>query len=246
MLLLVVPCFNEAKRWNHDYWNQMLSIPLVDWVFIDDGSTDNTAKLLADLCLRSNANFFSLAENSGKGEAIRLGLNSVFEKGKNYLATGFIDADGAFDVSEVADILNKSRLTLSGNEIDSIWTSRVYLAGRNIQRSTLRHYIGRFLATFFSVGVGQIPYDTQCGFKVFKVSTKLEVVLARPFTTRWLFELEMLSRWRKLNNVSLRVWEEPLNAWKEIGDSKITLREIRRIAIEVVQIKVIQLKSNRR
>jgi hypothetical protein len=53
----------------------------------------------------------------------------------------------------------------------------------------------------------------------------------------------MLSRWNQSNDKPMVVWEEPLGYWKEIGDSKITFREVWRIAKEVVHIKSIQRRA---
>ena len=246
MFLLVVPCFNEAKRWDNAYWTAMLQIPRVHWLFVDDGSTDFTSKLLEEATTSANANFLRLPKNVGKSEAVRAGMNMAFESQQSFLGVGFIDADGAFEVSEVASVLEKCENVLGVKKYDALWTARVHLAGRSIQRSQSRHYVGRILATVFSYGAIAIPYDTQCGFKIFSVSPQLRENLKGSFRTRWLFELEMLSRWNRDNRKPMAVWEEPLGSWKEIGDSKITFREVRRIAKEVVQIKFIQRRALKR
>jgi glycosyltransferase involved in cell wall biosynthesis len=224
----------------------MLEIPRAHWLFVDDGSTDSTPELFKKLSINENTSFLLLPKNVGKSEAVRAGMNTAFENRQSFLGVGFIDADGAFEVSEVASVLDKCEKVLGVDLNDALWTSRVQLAGRRIQRSQARHYVGRILASVFSYGANAIPYDTQCGFKMFLVSDQLQKTLEDSFCTRWLFELEMLSRWRKDNDTTMIVWEEPLNSWKEIGDSKITLREVQRIAKEVVQIKLIQRRALKR
>ena len=246
MFLMVVPCFNEAKRWDQDYWSSMLEIPRTRWLFVDDGSTDSTPELLKKFSINENTDFLRLSKNVGKSEAVRAGMNKAFENQQSFLGVGFIDADGAFEISEVAIVLDKCEKVLGVDVNDALWTSRVQLAGRRIQRSQARHYVGRILATVFSFGRVSIPYDTQCGLKIFAVSLQLQENLKDPFRTRWLFELEMLSRWKRDNDIPMIVWEEPLDSWKEIGDSKITFREVRRIAKEVVHIKLIQRQALKR
>ena len=243
MLLIVVPCFNEATRWDSEYWTAMLQIPRVHWLFVDDGSTDSTTEVLQEVSVNPNVNILRLPKNAGKSEAVRTGMNKAFEDQESFFGVGFIDSDGAFEVSEVASVLEKCGILLGDKKNNALWTSRVQLAGRNIQRSQSRHYVGRVLATVFSHGAIAIPYDTQCGFKVFSVSPQLQENLKDTFRTRWLFELEMLSRWNRDNKKPMAVWEEPLGSWKEIGDSKITFREVRRIAKEVVLIKFIQRRA---
>ena len=243
---MIVPCFNEAKRWDHAYWLAMMKVPQVQWLFVDDGSTDSTSEILCDFCSEQNAAFLRLPKNAGKSEAVRAGMNMVFESQQSFLGVGFIDADGAFEVSEVVSVLAKCESVLGFKKYDALWTARVLLAGRSIQRSQSRHYVGRVLATVFSYGAMTIPYDTQCGFKIFSVSPQLKEILNQAFRTRWLFELEMLSKWNHVNGKPIAVWEEPLSSWKEIGDSKITIREVRRIAKEVVHIKFIQRRALKR
>ena len=246
MLLIVVPCFNEVTRWDRDYWTAMLQIPQVQWLFVDDGSTDSTLELLRDTSINTNAKILQMPRNVGKSEAVRAGMNAAFEDQQSLLGIGFIDADGAFEVSEVASVIEKCENLLGDKKNDALWASRVQLAGRNIQRSQSRHYVGRVLATVFSHGVAPIPYDTQCGFKIFSVSLELQENLKETFRTRWLFELEMLSRWNRDNKKPMAVWEEPLGSWREIGDSRITFREVWRIAKEVFLIKFIQRQALKR
>ena len=221
----------------------MLQIPGVKWLFVDDGSTDTTSELLREASTSANAKFLQMPRNVGKSEAVRAGMNTAFDDQQSFFGVGFIDADGAFEVSEVASVLVKCENLLGVKKNDALWTSRVQLAGRKIQRSQQRHYVGRVLATVLSNGKNPGPYDTQCGFKIFLVSPQLQKNLKEKFCTRWLFELEMLSRWNRANNKPMVVWEEPLGYWKEIGNSKITLREAWRIAKEVVHIKCIQRRA---
>jgi hypothetical protein len=39
---VVVPCFNVKPRFNPEYWTELESFECVDWLFVDDGSIDNT------------------------------------------------------------------------------------------------------------------------------------------------------------------------------------------------------------
>ena len=65
------------------------------------------------------------------------------------------------------------------------------MAGRKILRKTHRHVIGRLIATLSGIFWPTIPYDTQCGFKLFKASnlTGLEKFQVR---TKWFFEIELV------------------------------------------------------
>ncbi|NBV74389.1 MAG: glycosyltransferase, partial [Actinobacteria bacterium] len=73
---IVVPCFNEAGRWNADYWGSMLALDGARWVFVDDGSRDGTRGLIDDVAEASSglASALHLDRNRGKAEAVRAGL----------------------------------------------------------------------------------------------------------------------------------------------------------------------------
>ncbi len=242
--VIVVPCFNEAERWSMDYWREMLSLPGVRWLFVNDGSTDGTLPLLMETARLGSAEVLDLNPNGGKAEAVRRGLLQAVKGSELNEAVGFMDADGAFNPADVADLLTSYRAhTTSPEEFDAVWSSRVALAGRDIRRSTSRHYIGRVVATFVSMGQTDMPYDTQSGLKLFRSSTTLRGCLEVPFQTRWLFELELIARWKSLAPSPMRIWEEPLNYWHDIPGSKITSRESRRILRELIVLKSIQRAS---
>jgi glycosyltransferase involved in cell wall biosynthesis len=239
--LVVVPCFNEASRFNPQYWAEMDSFEYIDWLFVDDGSTDKTREII-ELYLRSSStgrsSLLSLDKNVGKGEAIRAGW---IHSGKNgYDSLGFIDADGAFNKTDLEQVLDAYHTQVEVGEFEAIWTSRVALAGRSIERNSSRHYIGRIVATVLSWGGHQIPYDTQCGLKFFKNGNDFERVIQQSFETRWLFEMEILIKYQQIEGSPLKVWEVPLDFWNDVPGSKITRKESFRILGELLKIKRLQ------
>ena len=241
MCLLVVPCFNEEHRWRDEYWSDLTNTPGVQWLFVNDGSSDQTPEILRALAQSPNADFLDLPVNVGKGEATRSGmLWALDHDGGPFQAIGFMDADGAFRRSDVERLADAFTDFVAERDIDAVWSSRVALAGRDIRRSQVRHYLGRAVATILSVGADPLPYDTQSGLKLFRPSAELRACLDQPFSTRWLFEIEMLTRWKQSNGVSMRIREEPLEFWDDIPGSAITRRESARIARELWQVKRLQ------
>lgn len=252
---IVVPCYNEGKRFNLDYWNCIIeNTPNIDWLFVDDGSTDNTIKVISDLLPRPNINLLKLNLNKGKSEAIRLGMlwfysnmeNSDFEN--NPLAIGFIDCDGAFELSDILKFVQICKAKFSSESqtpnFQAIISSRVKLSGREIIRDSLRHYIGRIVVTFICRSWESAPYDTQSGFKLFFSSPKLFTVLNEPFKTSWFFDIEIIIRIRSIGIENFEVWEEPLNSWKEIGQSKIKVLKYFSVLREIFEIRKIVNKNN--
>ena len=75
---MVVPCFNEANRFNADYWKAIIQDTKdVKWVFVNDGSTDNTNEVLLPVSNLENVTIINLEINKGKAEAIRIVMRSI-------------------------------------------------------------------------------------------------------------------------------------------------------------------------
>jgi glycosyltransferase involved in cell wall biosynthesis len=241
---MVVPCYNESTRWNYPYWEELIKVKNVDWYFIDDGSRDSTYTIISSYVKYPNCQVRSLGNNSGKSEAVRSGLLEAANSHNTYDFIGFIDADGCVSASDVQRVSELPyRLNSASVKFDAIWASRIPLSGRLIVRSKFRHIIGRLLAKIFKIGAGELPYDTQCGFKIFDNSIFLRRGLLREFRTRWLFDLEIHSRLRTEKGLDPVIWEEPLNQWIEVGNSKINSKEGIRILLEIGLLKSLQAKS---
>lgn len=233
---LVVPCFNETPRWRDDYWTDILQVAELRILFVDDGSSDATLARAEATVAGTASEVLSLSRNAGKAEAVRTGMQHLL-KVDDISAVGYLDADGAFNRRDIEELISVYRQKVMDGDFEAAWSSRVALAGRDIARSGSRHYIGRLVATFVSLGYGQIPYDTQSGYKLFQPSEQLMTCLAEPFRTRWLFELELLARWQGLTGSQLRVWEEPLQYWHDVPGSKITGKESVRVIKELLAVK---------
>lgn len=204
--------------------------------FVNDGSTDESARVLSEFCATDPEHFslLNLERNSGKGEAVRKGMLRLIEK-KTLETIGFLDADLSTPLSEYR-MLND---TLLKGSHQAVFGSRFKRIGSNIDRSVKRHIIGRFFATLISKIIKLPFYDTQCGAKVFFPQI-LEGVLKDKFLTKWLFDVEIIIRLERkygLEAVQSLVLEEPLNVWVEKGDSRITKGDIVRIPLDLIRIK---------
>ena len=236
MIALVVPCFNESERLDLDYWRSILNIEGVTVYFVDDASTDSTRIKLNELIHLDNCSVLSSPKNLGKANAIRYGIQHI-QKSEDFSSVGYIDADGAFELNDISRIIEVWEKSTSFEvKFDSIWASRVKLSGREIERNPYRHYIARILATYMSAGNSKIPYDTQCGFKLFKNDYYLKYALEEPFQTRWFLDLELLARIFRIKE-DYKIYEEPLNAWKEISGSKVRKAQYIRILYEILLVK---------
>jgi len=241
-ILMVVPCFNEEKRFDQEYFDHLTRIESTAWLFVDDGSKDATLSVLSNFCRRSNTNFLHLPKNVGKSEALRIGMLQAIEKDSGAKWIGFLDSDGAFSVEDVNEILTKI-MKDEFEMYEAIFTSRVKLSGRRIQRKPYRHLLGRILTTVFGVIWKDIPYDTQSGFKVIRNTQTFRNSILQPFTNRWFFDIEIVLRMARSQNKIPHIWEQPLFSWVDISGSKISLRECVRLAFEVSKIMILLLRN---
>jgi dolichyl-phosphate beta-glucosyltransferase len=231
-LLLVVPCYNEEQRLDADAFRASDA----EFLFVNDGSTDGTLRLIQSLHDSDPRRFsvLNLERNSGKAEAVRRGIIAALDHGAEL--TGFWDADLATPLSELPGVLE---IFAARPEIEMVFGARVRLLGRDISRHASRHYLGRVGATLISRTLGLAVYDTQCGAKLFRATDALRVVFAKPFLSRWIFDVEILARFIEMQGrdaVARRVYEYPVKVWRDVKGSKVkstdflrALRDLRRI-----------------
>lgn len=135
----------KGKGWSHEV------------IVVDDGSDDNGAT--EKVAKENNCTFIRLEKNSGKGAAVRKGMQA---------ATGdfriFTDADIPFEFEAIENFLHY----LKDKEFDIVIGDRrlpesKYFSqikgARKVGSNIFTFFVGRFVTTGFS--------DTQCGIKGF-------------------------------------------------------------------------------
>lgn len=221
--VIVIPCFNEAERLVAADIAALAECPNRRVVLVDDGSTDSTLDVLRSLAAEhSRVEVLALPTNVGKAEAVRLGLHHATRTDAKIVA--FCDADMA---TPAAELLRLDDLARSRPQLQVILASRVALLGHQVERSILRHYLGRLFATASSVVLQTRVYDTQCGAKFFRNSAMLRAALAEPFHSRWSFDVELLGRLLGGGHgqppvTADEILEVPLRVWTDVLGSKLT------------------------
>jgi dolichyl-phosphate beta-glucosyltransferase len=223
--LVVIPCYNEAGRLNFESFYEFLATkPPIDLLFVDDGSQDHTLRMLRELQVGyPQVQVLALSPNGGKAEAVRRGMLSAITQGQ-YTFTGFWDADLAAPLPSIDSLM---QIMEEKPEIDMVFGARVRLLGHHINRKPVRHYLGRCFATAVS-SLLQLPvYDTQCGAKIFRITPMLRQILTKPFSSRWIFDVEIIARFLALHGkdrsyVSGAVYEFPLAKWQDVAGSKVS------------------------
>jgi dolichyl-phosphate beta-glucosyltransferase len=234
----IVPCYNEASRFDHRMWLDFVE-EFSDclFLFVDDGSQDQTFQKVSRL-FANNVQIMGLPKNVGKGEAVRLGFNKILESQNTFDGIGFLDADLAFNKKDVREMLGF--IAEANADFNACISSRVALAGRQIDRRESRYYIGRAVTTFVTRGWKNAPYDTQSGCKIFRNSEALKTSVQVRFQTRWFFDIELLLRLSQ----SGKVWEMPVQNWRDVEGSKITPIRYLPILREILIIRRLVKRSN--
>jgi dolichyl-phosphate beta-glucosyltransferase len=235
---VVVPCFNEERRLDVARFTALAAAGGVRLLFVDDGSTDGTARVLEQMQGEPGIEVLRFPTNLGKAEAVRRGLLHGVEEGAALL--GYYDADLATPPEELVRLVERLE---SRPDLEFVLAARVALLGRHIQRRAVRHYLGRVFATFASL-ILRIPvYDTQCGAKIFRNSPALREAIAQPFRSTWVLDVELIGRLLRgsadAEPVPLAAFEEvPLREWRDVPGSRLRLRDMLRASIDLAVVAV--------
>jgi glycosyltransferase involved in cell wall biosynthesis len=216
-LSIVIPAYNEVTRlgeslrivvdYLHSNWAD------AELIVVDDGSSDNTAVVAREVLdnrgsLRTSVISYKL--NLGKGRAVRLGLLAARSD-----VVLFSDADLSTPISETPKLVEpimrgESDLTFGSRALDRD------LIG--VHQPWRREQGGRIFNLVVRVATGLPFWDTQCGFKAFRMSVCRPLVEAAN-VDRFGFDVELLYLAHK---AGLRLKEIPVR-WDHNEGSKVSV-----------------------
>ncbi len=233
---IIIPCYNEENRLDKKAFIDFISFN-EDYhlCFVNDGSTDNTLKVLRFLksMVPSRISVVDIKKNVGKASAVRAGVRYLFHR-KDIKNIGFMDADLSTDFKDFKDLVK----TLDSDDNLTVVFGSRNNKGNGIKRDPIRKLFSKIIR--FCIGfVVKLPIrDTQCGAKVFTKSI-VPVVYGEDFVSRWLFDVEIFLRLRKYlgkKHVMNRICEQPLMRWVHAEDSKLSMRDSLKIPIRLISI----------
>ncbi|MGA2774805.1 MAG: glycosyltransferase family 2 protein [Candidatus Omnitrophota bacterium] len=159
---VVIPAYNEEKTISALI--DKIRKQGLDVVIIDDGSTDNTAKIAQD----KGAVLIHNEKNQGKGAALIKGFNYVLDKG--FDAVICMDGDGQHLPEDIPSFIQAAENSSSGLFVGNRMTN---LKGMPF----VRMLTNRFMSWLISLVAKQKIYDTQCGFRLIKSDVLKKVSL---------------------------------------------------------------------
>lgn len=231
-LSVVIPAYNEAERLPgtlRDLRNYSEKhARLLEIIVVDDGSTDGTPSLVADLAADFPAlRLVSLGANRGKGAAVRAGMASA--SGELRL---FMDADNSTPIACVTTLEDAVQ-----DGADIVMGSRAAPGARILRSQAVpRQRMGQAFNVFMRRMTGLPWRDTQCGFKLFR-SEAIARILPLAKVKGFAFDVEWLLI---AISAGLRVEERPV-AWT--NDEHSTVSMIRHPVVMLAEVMAIAVRA---
>jgi len=234
-ICIVIPCFNEEKRLPFEEFHSFIQeYPKVLICFVNDGSADDTLKILEELKLKNQeqVDVVSYPTNVGKAEAVRRGIhhcNSHYD----HVHIAYLDADLSTSLQEcmrLREYLNET--------IEFCFGSRIRLLGTFIKRKKRRWFLGRIIATIISQMLRINVYDTQCGCKLFTKALSIRLFQDQ-FISKWLFDVELFFRMITLFGMELaipKMLEVPLTTWIDNDVSLVKVSYVFKLWLDLYHI----------
>lgn len=151
----VIPCRNEADAIGPLVTAVRGHLPRV--LVVDDGSTDGTT----EVARRAGAEVLASASSQGKGAALRTGLRRARALGCDWAL--LLDGDGQHAPEDIPAFL----AALQANQADLVIGNRMVSPGA---MPPVRRATNRLMSAVLSALTGTRLPDTQCGFRLVRLS----------------------------------------------------------------------------
>jgi glycosyltransferase involved in cell wall biosynthesis len=173
-LIIYMPALNEEENIVEvlrDLPRSVEGINFVQYLVIDDGSTDKTALLASS----AGAQVISHRGNRGVGAAFHSAVQFSLENDADILVG--IDADGQFNPEEILSIIQP----IIARQADMVAGNRFH-AGMPINMSPLKYWGNRKVALLVSTITGQKFQDVSCGFRAYSREALMRLNIFGEFT----------------------------------------------------------------
>src|SRR3989442_322464 len=228
---IVIPAFNEESRIAKTLGltlNYLGNVsPESELIVVNDGSTDATATITRDVFSETKINIRLLEDfpNRGKGAAVRSGLLAAQRP-----IGLFSDADLSTPLEETPKLIEP----IANGEVDIAFGSRALdrrLIG--VHQPWRREQAGRVFNLLVRLATGLAFWDTQCGFKAFRLDTCRPILKAARIDG-FAFDVELLYRAQR---EGFRIREVPVR-WNHAEGSKVSFfRDSLQMLREVIALR---------
>lgn len=215
-ILFVIPAYNEEKSilktCNQIKEYNKKNKTNYDVVVINDGSIDDTEKVLKD----NNINHITLINNLGIGGAVQTGYKYALNN--NYDYTIQFDGDGQHNVLYVEKLLEPLRK----EETDMCIGSRFIEDIDTFKSSSSRRLGIKIISFFIKLTTGKKIYDTTSGMRA--INKKIILEFANNYPTEYpepVSTTSILKKGYRISEVSVEMNEREcgvssIRAWKSV------------------------------
>ena len=229
---VIIPCYNEAARIGTtvratlDYLSDQS--PEAELIVVNDGSTDATPAVVREAFAAAKVQTQLLENfpNRGKGAAVRSGLLAATKP-----IGLFFDADLSTPLTEIPKLIEP----IANGEVDVAFGSRAIdrkLIG--VHQPWRREQAGRVFNLIVRLATGIPFWDTQCGFKAFRLDV-CRPILEQMHTIGFAFDVELLFL---AHRAGLRLREIPVR-WNHAEGSKVrVVHDSFRMLREVIALRL--------
>ena len=168
---IIIPCFNEEKTISLIIDKIYMQEKIIkEVIIINDGSTDNTSKILMELKEKyRDIILINHENNKGKGSALKTGFSN---------ATGDLiliqDADLEYDPSDYSKLI----VPFIKTDAQIVYGSR-FMGGDYVRLHYYWHYIAnKLLTTMTNIFTNLNMTDMETGYKVFKKECLKDISLS--------------------------------------------------------------------
>lgn len=209
--LVVIPTYNESLNITRTI-DQVLKVPNLDILIVDDGSPDGTGKIADQISEKnSRVNVLHRSEKSGLGTAYKQGFTWGIDKGYENLIE--MDCDGSHPASQLPQMLK----LLEDNEL--VIGSRYIPGGRTENWPLSRRLLSKGANIYANLLLRGKVKDSTSGFRGLKRFRAMEFLDSKVEAKGFAFQIGMT------NFANLRNWkvrEFPITFVERIqGESKI-------------------------
>lgn len=156
-LLIIIPAYNEEENIERVVENLRMHDPRWDYLVINDGSTDSTAKI----CRKNHYPLLDLPVNLGLAGAFQAGIRYAYQNG--YTAALQFDGDGQHDPCYIEQMVKK----MEEGELDIVIGSRFC---EEKKAHTLRMLGSMLLTGAIHLTTGKKVADPTSGMRLFSVN----------------------------------------------------------------------------
>ncbi|MBC7911516.1 MAG: glycosyltransferase family 2 protein, partial [Pyrinomonadaceae bacterium] len=231
-LSIIIPAYNEGARLGlslHTIFDYLKAQAFdTEVIIVDDGSSDETAEIATQHLINAghiSSRVIKVNPNRGKGHAVYTGLLAAAAP-----VALFTDADLSTPITETPKLVEP----IERGEADVTFGSRALdrsLIG--VHQPWRREQGGRVFNLLVRFATGLPFWDTQCGFKAFRLSVCMPIIEAATIE-RFGFDVELLY---VAYTAGLRLQEIPVR-WDHNEGSKVeVMRDSLRMFNEVRTIR---------